>query len=83
MRARPGDWPGPAQQLHGPFESGSGALKVSALASTRKLCSGPPGVMELQGKSLAALQNVVTYKMEGNMLWIRDAGGATRMIAIR
>jgi hypothetical protein len=39
--------------------------------------------MELQGKSLAALQNVVTYKMEGNMLWIRDAGGATRMIAIR
>ena len=37
--------------------------------------------MELQGKSLAALQNVVTYKMEGNMLWIRDAGDAMQVIA--
>ena len=67
----------------GPFESGNGTLKVGALASTRKLCPSPAGVMEQEGKFLAALQSAATYKVEGNMLWIRDAGGATQVIATR
>lgn len=67
----------------GPFESGTGTLKVGPLASTRKLCPSPPGVMEQEGKYLAALQNAATYKIEGNMLWIRDAGDATQVIATR
>ena len=67
----------------GPFESGNGTLKVGPLASTRKLCPGPPGLMEQEGKFLAALQNAATYKIEGNMLWIRDAADATQVIATR
>jgi heat shock protein HslJ len=47
------------------------------------MCAGPPGVMEQETKYLGALQNSATYKIEGNMLWIRDAGGATQVIATR
>jgi heat shock protein HslJ len=67
----------------GSFESGEGTLKVGALASTRMMCAGPPGVMEQETKYLGALQSSATYKIEGNMLWIRDAGGATQVIATR
>ena len=39
--------------------------------------------MEQETKFLAALQNAATYKIEGNMLWIRDAGDAAQVIATR
>ena len=67
----------------GPFESSNGTLKVGTLASTRKLCQSPSGVMEQETKFLAALQNAATYKIEGNILWIRDAGDAAQVIATR
>src|SRR5262245_4310989 len=67
----------------GPFESGNGTLKIGSLASTRKLCSTPPGLMEQEGKLLAALRNAATYKIEGNLLWIRDAADAIQVIATR
>jgi heat shock protein HslJ len=65
----------------GSFESGNGTLRVGALASTPKRCSIPPGVMDQERKFLAALRNAATYKIEGNMLWIRDAGDAMQVIA--
>jgi len=67
----------------GSFESGTGTLRVGALASTRKLCASPPSVMEQERKFLAALQNAATFKIEGNLLWIRDPGGAIQVIASR
>jgi len=67
----------------GPFESGTGTLKVGVLASTRMLCASPSGVMEQEGKFLAALQNAATYKIEGNLLWIRGAGDTIQVIASR
>ena len=67
----------------GPFESGNATLEVGALASTRMLCASPAGVMEQEARFLAALQNAATYKIEGNMLWIRDAADATQVIATR
>jgi len=39
--------------------------------------------MEQETKFLAALQNAATYKIEGNTLWIRDAGDAAQVIATR
>jgi heat shock protein HslJ len=65
----------------GPYQSQDAALKVGPLASTMMACASPEGVMEQETKYLAALQNAATYSIDGNMLTIRDASGATQVIA--
>ena len=67
----------------GKYETSGDALKVGPLASTRRACVTPDGVMEQETQYLAALQNSATYKIEGNTLTIRDASGAMQVVATR
>ena len=65
----------------GPYQSQDAALTVGQLATTMMVCASPEGVMDQETKYLAALQNAATYSIDGNMLTIRDASGATQVVA--
>ena len=65
----------------GGYEASGGALKVGGLATTFKLCHKPDGVMEQEQKYLTALQSAATYEIRGDMLTIRDGGGAMQVLA--
>jgi heat shock protein HslJ len=65
----------------GSYETSGAALKVGPLASTMMACDKPAGVMEQEQQYLAALQNAATYEIAGDTLTIRDADGATQVLA--
>jgi heat shock protein HslJ len=66
---------------NGGFEAGGTSLKIGPLASTMMACATPQGVMEQEQQYLAALQNSATYEIAGDTLTIRDASGATQVVA--
>jgi heat shock protein HslJ len=51
-------------------------ITIGPLASTRKFCDDPAGVMDQEAQYLAALQSAATYKIEANKLELRTADGA-------
>jgi heat shock protein HslJ len=51
-------------------------ITVGPVASTRKACSQPAGVMEQESAYLAALQSAATYSLQGSTLELRTAGDA-------
>ena len=67
----------------GTYQAEGETLKVGQLVSTMMACPSPKGVMEQEAKYLAALQKAATYKIEGNTLTIRDAGGAMQVVATK
>ncbi len=64
----------------GTYEAADGKIKVSPLASTRMACA-EQGVMEQETQFLTALQNAATYEFNNVTLTLRDASGATQVIA--
>lgn len=66
----------------GSFESGDGTLKVGPLASTQRACVAPEGIMEQEQQYLTALQSAATFELNGGILTIRNAEGATQVVAI-
>jgi heat shock protein HslJ len=68
-------------RYNGSYQAEGQSLKVGQLATTMMMCASPAGVMEQETKYLAALQKAATYSIDGNMLTIRDASGATQVIA--
>ena len=56
-------------RLTGAWTSGGGeALSIGPLATTRRACPGPPGVMDQETAFLAALARVTTYRLDGDRL---------------
>ena len=51
-------------------------ISFGPVASMRKACSSPSGVMEQESAYLAALATVASYEMQGTTLEFRTAGGA-------
>lgn len=51
-------------------------IKIGPLASTRKACSTPEGVMTQEQEYLAALESAATYKLQGSTLEFRTADDA-------
>lgn len=68
---------------NGGYESTDKTLKVGPLASTRMFCESPAGVMEQEQQFMTALQNAATFEISGDTLTIRDAEGATQVVATR
>ena len=66
---------------NGGFEASGQALKVGPLVSTMMACESPAGVMDQEQQYLAALQNSATFEISGDTLTIRDASGATQVLA--
>ena len=63
-------------EFSGPYSVNGNQITIGPLASTRKACSDPAGVMEQEAQYLAALQSAATYKVEGNALELRMQDGA-------
>ena len=58
------------------IETSGSAIQIGAPGATRKVCTAPAGIMEQESAYLAALASASTYRVEGNQLELRDAGGA-------
>ncbi len=61
---------------NGPYKVDGRQISIGPLASTKKACADPAGVMDQEMQFLAALQSAATYRVEGNRLELRTADGA-------
>ena len=59
------------------------AITVEAPGSTSMFCEEPQGVMEQETAYLAALQSAATFSIEGDQLWLRTAGDAIAVVAVK
>jgi len=59
-----------------PFKATSPKISLGQLASTRKYCASPAGLMDQESEFLTALATVATYKISGPTLELRTAKGA-------
>ena len=66
----------------GSYETNDDQIKIGPLATTRKMCGEPEGVMEQEANLLKALQNAAKFKVTGNKLEIRNADGALQVSAV-
>jgi heat shock protein HslJ len=60
----------------GSFTQGEGTIAFSPLASTRKLCPAPEGVMAQETQFLQALASAATWHMDGDRLMLRTKDNA-------
>jgi heat shock protein HslJ len=58
-------------------------IAIDPPGSTRRFCEAPEGVMEQEAAYLAALESAATFRVEGDELWLRDAGDAIAVIAVK
>jgi heat shock protein HslJ len=58
------------------FEVAGKSLKIGPVASTRKFCAEPAGVMEQETQYLKALETAATYRIDADKLELRTADGA-------
>ena len=56
--------------------SGTDSIEFGPVASTRKFCDQPAGVMEQETQYLAALSTAATFRIDGGKLELRTADGA-------
>jgi heat shock protein HslJ len=68
-------------EFAGAYETNGDLMTVGMLVSTRKACAQPDGVMQQEANFLTALQSAATFKITGDKLEIRDAGGALQVSA--
>jgi heat shock protein HslJ len=65
-------------QYHATYEvSGSNAISITGVSTTRKACEDD--AMTLEDQYVAALGKVTTYEIAGDRLTLRDAGGSTQV----
>jgi heat shock protein HslJ len=57
------------------YEHEGGSLTFGPIATTRKMCAEPEGVMEQEQAYLAALESVARYRAQGERLGLLDAEG--------
>jgi putative lipoprotein len=63
--------------MFGPYEAGTGTLRIGPIGATKKAC--PPAVMDQEGKFFAALEGARTYTFDRNgFLNIAGTGGTVR-----
>jgi heat shock protein HslJ len=61
---------------NGPVKAAPPTVAIGPLASTRKACATPAGVMEQESAYLAALASARSYSIQGTVLELRTADGA-------
>ncbi len=61
---------------NGPYKVNGKQITIGPLASTKKACSEPAGVMDQEAQYLAALGTAATYQIEGTVLELRTKDGA-------
>ena len=69
--------------LMGSYVVDGPTVEIGPVATTRKFCSTPPGVMDQEQNMVAALDNAATYEINGLTLTLRDEDGSTMLNAQR
>jgi heat shock protein HslJ len=65
------------------YEVQNDNIVIDPPGSTMMFCEGPQGVMTQEAAYLAALETAATWKVEGDQLWLRTAGDAIAVIAVK
>jgi heat shock protein HslJ len=55
------------------------AITIGPLATTRRLCPGPEGLMEQEAAFFAAMGRVAAWRLDGDQLELRAADGALQV----
>ena len=58
-------------------------ITVEPPGATFMFCESPEGVMEQETAYLAPLESAATFSIEGDQLWLRTAGDAIAIIAVK
>ena len=61
---------------NGAYTISGNQITIGPLASTRKFCNDPEGIMDQEAQYLAALGTAATYQIEGTTLELRTKDGA-------
>ena len=61
---------------NGTYTVNGNQITIGPLASTRKMCNDPAGIMDQETQYLAALGTAATYQIEGTALELRTKDGA-------
>jgi heat shock protein HslJ len=69
--------------LNGSYETDGPSIDTGPVATTRKFCQSPDGLMDQEWNMTAALTNAAAYQINGFMLNLRDADGHTMLNAQR
>lgn len=69
--------------INATYSSDGSSLIIGPVGTTKKLCGTPSGIMDQERQMVDALPRADTYSIEGDRLTIRDASGATQIVAIR
>jgi heat shock protein HslJ len=59
-----------------PYTVDGDKITIGPLATTRKMCADPAGVMDQEAQFLSALQTAATWKIDGDQLGMRTAADA-------
>ncbi len=65
------------------YDTGGETITIGAPGATRKACAEPEGVMEQEGRYLAALQSAATFRIEGNKMELRTEEGSLAVALVR
>jgi len=69
--------------LNGSYTVDGADIAIGPVATTRKFCQSPDGVMEQEQNMTAALANASTYEINGLSLTLRNSDGHTMITARR
>jgi heat shock protein HslJ len=67
---------GGCNAFNGSYKLNGNQITIGPLASTKKYCVDPAGVMDQETQYLAALQTAATYQVQGTKLELRTQDGA-------
>jgi heat shock protein HslJ len=67
----------------GPYQTDGSDIEFGPLATTRKMCNEPAGIMQQETAYLAALEVAVEYDLRGNRLEIKDDQGDVSLVFTR
>jgi heat shock protein HslJ len=65
------------------IQTSNGAIEISGVGATRRLCSTPAGVMEQEAEFFAALESAATYTIDGDFIELRNADDAIAVHMVR
>jgi len=58
------------------YQATAPRLAIGPVASTKKACATPRGVMDQESRYLAAVETATSYRIEGSLLELRTSSGA-------
>jgi heat shock protein HslJ len=65
------------------YRAGGDAINIGTPGASRMYCGAPEGVMDQEADFLRALDSAVTFRIDGNRLELRGAGGELAVMATR